>query len=178
MNHKIAYEELLFTPLEHAHDLSTFQCKDIRLDKFLKQNALENQNELISVTRLALWRDRIVGFFSLINDSISTDLINKEDGMMGYRYDFYPALKIARLATDADYEGHGIGTAMLKEVVATAFTITQYSGCRILTVDAKEGIEGFYEKFGFVLAGDEPEDSEDTVLLYRDLKGDWVEDYK
>jgi len=171
-----AYEELLFTPLEQAHDLSAFRCNDGRLDRFLKQSALESQNELISATRLALWHGRIVGFFSLINDSISSDLINEGDGLRGYRYDFYPALKIARLATDANYEGHGIGTAMLKEVVATALTITQYSGCRILTVDAKEGVEGFYESFGFVLANDEPEEGDDTVLLYKDLKGTLVEE--
>lgn len=58
-------------------------------------------------------------------------------------------MKIARLATSQKYEGRGIGENMLKVVIKLALNISEISGCRILTVDAKPKAVGFYKKYGF-----------------------------
>lgn len=176
MSKKISYDELFFTRLKKEHDVSTFRCNEERLAEFLIAFALNNQDDRISATRLVYWQNTLAGFFTLINDSISTSLINDGDGVKGYRYDFYPALKIARMATHSAYEKRGIGKSMLLEVIATAINISQYAGCRIITVDAKEDAVGFYESFGFVIANNEKDEDDDTILLYKDIKGTLVEE--
>jgi Predicted acetyltransferase len=90
-----------------------------------------------------------------------------EDGESDYPYSHYPALKIARLAVHREWEGRGIGTAMLVESVITAFIISKYGGCRVITVDAKKKAVGFYERYGFKKAKTSKET--DAVTMYLDL---------
>jgi GNAT superfamily N-acetyltransferase len=78
-----------------------------------------------------------------------------------------PALKIARLATHQEYEGRGIGRAMLLKTVAIAMRISCCVGCRMITVDAKPDAVGFYLKYGFQKALTKKK--KDTAPLYRDF---------
>lgn len=48
----ISFDELQFVLLSVDHDLSGFHSSEPELDEFLKEDALVNQNNLISVTRL------------------------------------------------------------------------------------------------------------------------------
>jgi hypothetical protein len=54
---------------------------------------------------------------------------------------------------------------MLREVLALTIMISEYVGCRIITVDAKPGSVGFYEKFGFKRAMSK---RSDLVPMYMD----------
>ena len=77
-----------------------------------------------------------------------------DDGKRGYPYGKYPALKIARLAVQHDYQRKKIGSCILDEVMTIIIRLSDYVGCRILTVDAKNnpGSIHFYEKYGFHIA--------------------------
>ena len=90
-----------------------------------------------------------MGYFTLVNDCIDKKELRRKDGIKHYRYTSYPSLKIARLATNMDYEGRDIGTHMLSMVYIAYMRISDYSGCRFITVDAKVESQGFYVKFGF-----------------------------
>jgi predicted GNAT family N-acyltransferase len=147
--------------------LADFQSADDDLNDFLKDDALNNQKLMLSVTMLVYLNNTMISYFSLTNDSIRKKLVHPEDGESDYPYSHYPALKIARLAVHREWEGQGAGTAMLVESVATAFIITKYAGCRIITVDAKKESRGFYEKYGFKKANIDKET--DTVTMYLDL---------
>jgi hypothetical protein len=57
---------------------------------------------------------------------------------------------------------------MLREVLALTIMISGYVGCRIITVDAKPGSVGFYEKFGFKRAMSKRSDPVPTVPMYMD----------
>ena len=48
----IPFEDLEFVLLNADHDLSGFHSSEPELNEFLKEDALVNQNNLISVTRL------------------------------------------------------------------------------------------------------------------------------
>jgi predicted GNAT family N-acyltransferase len=164
---KITNNNLVFTALTDSDDLSHFICSDDDLNEFLKIDALPNQKTLLSVTRLAYREKKLIAYFSLTNDSIRKKHIQPDDGEPDYPYSHYPALKIARLAVHQEHEGKGIGTAMLVECVATAFIIAEYSGCRIITVDAKENSTGFYERYGFKKVN--METGFETITMYVDL---------
>lgn len=164
---KIPHSELSFIYLTESADIASFQCNDIDLNGYLKEDAMENQKSRLSVTRLVYWQGNIVGYFTLINDCIQKKWIDTLDGEEGYPYPSYPALKIARLATHNDYERRGIGSAMLLEIIIIALNISDYVGCRILTVDAKMGSLIFYKKYGFKLAN--AKITGDTIPLYLDF---------
>jgi GNAT superfamily N-acetyltransferase len=159
-----------FDLIKEWDDISSFNCRDEDLNDFLRTDALKNQQSRLSITWLVRWNGNLVGFCTLINDSIKTRWINPGDGEHGYRYLHYPALKIARLATRQDFERRGIGTAMLDYATAVAIKLSdEISGCRILTVDSKNDSIEFYQSFGFKLANTET--IGDTVPLYKDIYG-------
>ena len=140
---------------------------NLNLMNFLKDDALVNQNNLISVTRLVFWKGDLVGYFTLINDSIEVRAVEECDREESYHFRKYPALKIARLATHSDYERFGIGRSMLRKIFTISITLSHYVGCRIITVDSKYSAVDFYKKFAFKQAIRTPGE---TVPLYLDLK--------
>ena len=87
------------------------------LMNFSKDDALDNQNNLIFVTRLVFRKGNLVGYFTLINDSIEVRTVEECDREESYHFRKYPALKIARLATHSDYERFGVGRSMLAEAL-------------------------------------------------------------
>jgi len=163
----IPFENLSFVLLNSTHDLSGFHSSEPELDEFLKEDALVNQGNLISVTRLVLLDGNIVGYFTLINDSIEVRSVEECDREESYHFRKYPALKIARLATHSDFERYGVGRSMLRKIFTISITLSRYVGCRIITVDSKHSAVDFYKKFAFKPAMRTPGE---TVPLYLDLK--------
>ncbi len=144
-----------------------FQCADNELNSFLKDDALDNQISMLSVTYLVYLNDTLTSYFSLVNYAMRKKLIRPEDGESGYDYSHYPALKIARLAVQEEFERQGIGTAMLVKSISIAHIVSKIVGCRIVTVDAKKTSIGFYERYGFKKAIT-PQEA-DTITMYLDL---------
>ncbi len=176
MNAKIPLDTLSFSLLNEDLDVSSFRCREQDLTEFLIEDALENQTARLSVTRTVSVEGEIAGFFTLTNDCIIRRGINDGDGEEWYPYPHYPALKIARLATHLDYEGRGIGRAMLVKTVAIAMRLSGYVGCRMITVDAKPDSEGFYLKYGFQRALTNRRKG--TIPLYRDFYRSCLEEEK
>ena len=100
-------------------------------------------------TRLVYYQSILVGYFTLVNDSIFADAITSEDGDGRFVARRYPAIKIAKLATHDEYAGRGIGTNMVTKAISIVVKLSRYTGCRIVTVDSKPGRESFYSQFGF-----------------------------
>ncbi|HDS63003.1 MAG TPA: N-acetyltransferase, partial [Methanofollis liminatans] len=124
MNTKIPFDNLSFSLLNEDTDVSSFQSGEPDLTEFLIEDALDNQAARLSVTRIVSYGGHIVGFFTLTNDCIIRKGISDEDGEGWYPYPHYPALKIARLATHQEYEGQGIGRAMLLKTVAIVMRLS------------------------------------------------------
>ena len=66
-----------------------------------------------------------------------------------------PAHKIGRMAVLSDWRGHGVGTALLRELVSRART----QGWPAVGLAAQVSAIGFYERAGFVAQGEEFEDA-------------------
>jgi predicted GNAT family N-acyltransferase len=164
---KITNDNLVFRTISGKDEIAKFRSADNDLNDFLKDDALNNQTSMLSVTRLVYQNNVMVSYFSLANDSIQKKLIHPEDGESDYEYSHYPALKIARLAVHEEYEGQGTGTWMLVKSISIAFIIAKYAGCRIITVDAKREAARFYEKYGFKKANTDKDT--DTIPMYLDL---------
>jgi len=170
----IGINELRFLVLSADHQslLSTFKCKNEELRGFLIENALASQRDKTASTRLVFHEGNLVGYFTLVTDVIKKREINDGDGEPAFRYATYPALKIARLATNQDYENRQIGRNMLIKIYTIWIEFSRYVGCRIITVDAKPEAVGFYEKFSFQKAIIQRKklQGRDTIPLYIDIR--------
>jgi ribosomal protein S18 acetylase RimI-like enzyme len=139
----------------NAHDVSTFDCGDSDLNDFLQNDASDYQSEHLSFTSVVFYEKELVGYITLLTDSIvlktpeKKKLVDFHSSVMQW-----PALKIGRLAVaTARQKECGIGKALLQYAVALAIRIGLESGigCRFLTVDAYPVSIGFYERHGFVV---------------------------
>ncbi len=80
-----------------------------------------------------------------------------------------PALLIGRLAVDQDFAGLGVGTAMVRHLLATAVELNVSAACKAVVVTAlHERARGWWRQFGFDPFDDES--SLDCFLLTADIQ--------
>lgn len=107
--HKINAFELVTHSLSKRIDVSSFHCTNEDLNDFLKNDALWNQEQLINKTYVCYYQNHLVGYFTLTTDTIQVKSIDHSDCVDDFPYSRYPALKLARLATDEKFQGMGVG---------------------------------------------------------------------
>ena len=166
MHPRFSDNELRIVSYTERHDASRFDSTVKELNDFLKEDALKNQQGLISKTYLCCHSNQLVGYVTL-----TTDIIRKKDVWSGDRieapYNEYPAIKIARLATDKKYEKRGVGTFLLLTAIGMAADMSKKVGCRFITVDSKRHSIGFYKKHGFKLV--KRRETRDHPTMYLDI---------
>lgn len=145
----IAEENLQILPLTDSSHLETFSSTNEDLNDFLRNEAFRSQENLLSRTSLCFCRGGLIGFLTLVTDTIEVKLVDEDDGVDDYPYQRYPAIKIARLAVDKRYERRGVGRFLLLAAVGKVYQISKDIGCRYITLDSKRESMGFYERFGF-----------------------------
>ncbi|MCZ0860160.1 GNAT family N-acetyltransferase [Methanocorpusculum sp. MG] len=164
---QIDLSRLTVKPLHAGIDRTHFCCSEQYLNDYFKEDALKDHEYLYSITKVMEHEGHIVGFFTLVTDTINPNSVETSVGKK-YEYTKLPAVKIARLATDTQYLGKGIGTAMMIWIFRIVADLTSDVGCRVITVDAKRDAVGFYQKFAFHPVQSKKET--DTVPMYLDIK--------
>ena len=160
-------DEPQIVPLTGRYELNSFCSTNEDLNDFLVNDALKDQEELISRTYLCYLKNSIAGYFSIVSDTIEVQAINENDGIDGYPYRKYPSVKIARLAVDKGFERKGIGRFLVLAGIGLAMSVTEIIGCRYLTVDSKPESMNFYEKLGFMVV--EKYRRSDFPKMYLDM---------
>jgi GNAT superfamily N-acetyltransferase len=170
------YAKLRFHRIEPETRLDSFHSTDDDLNAFLNEEAKDYQDELLSVTYLVCYEEQIVAYFSLLNDVIrledtekrTRNRINRKIPFSKQR-NHYAAAKIGRLAVDYRYARQGIGEFILNNICMMLLNDHKL-GCRFLTVDALSSATGFYESKGGFRFFTEQDATDDTRLMYFDLK--------
>lgn len=162
--------------LDQGHMVHSFDCDDIDLNDFLRNDSLKQQEQLFGVTYLLQDQQRTAAFFTLINDKIkleegqSRNYWNTQIGKnipYNKRRKDYPAVKLGRLGVQKELKNMGIGTMILR-YLKNWFVTNSKTGCRFLTVDAYTQSISFYQKNGFKYLTDKDQEK-NTRLLYFDL---------
>ncbi len=153
--------------LDSNVDIGSFQCSEPKLTEYLIADALRDQQYFYSTTNLVYYTDILVGYFTLITDSMNSNRVDKEI-VLKYEYSKVPSVKIARLAVDSRFTGCGIGSTMMSLIFSMILDMLETIGCRLITVDSKQNAKSFYEKFGFKLVISK-QDIE-TIPMYLDVK--------
>jgi GNAT superfamily N-acetyltransferase len=136
-------------PLTDEHDLSPFECGEPSLNEWLKRRALTNQTRRASRTYVVATNRRVVGYYSLASGALA---LNAAPGPVRRNMpDPIPMVLLGRLAIDREWQGKGLGTALLQDAVVRTRTASDILGIRGILVHAiSEDAKAFYERHGFL----------------------------
>ena len=70
MNIKYIKDNYYFETLTEKHDTSNFKTSNTDLNEFLINDALYKQKNKFNVTKLVICDDEIIGYFSLLTDTL------------------------------------------------------------------------------------------------------------
>lgn len=184
-------EKYYFETLTSEHNLSDFDCGDEELNKFLKDDALNQQNAKLNVTKLVMCEGRIIGYASLLTDKIILKRIKDEKLRITLKGKLnlnskekeISAVMIGRFAIDKKYTNKGLGSHILRNILKNLKEISENRiGFRFIVIEGyasafnfyvlKNGFEylekdeKFVEKINFI----SKRDPKKLFYLYLDLK--------
>ncbi len=144
-------EDIKFSVLCEDHNCCDFDCGIVDLNEFLVEDALPNQYINMSVTKIAHIDTKIIGYYSVLTDTLKKQNIQPGDHISEAAYSQYPAIKIGRLAVQKDMQQLGYGRYILRHAIAYSTLLSEFVGCRFITVDSKNTEQAlkFYTKNGF-----------------------------
>ena len=134
-----------FETLTEKHDLSNFECGSDDLNDFVKNDALIQQQDKINITKLITCDDEIIGFVSLLTDTIPLKNIRDENIEKVPKKKPLPAIKIGRFAIDKKYTNNGLGSHILRNVINSIRELSENDvGLRFIVVEGYASAYNFY----------------------------------
>lgn len=142
-------------PLVDGHETAAFSSGVESLDAWLKRRALKNQTSGASRTFVACQGQRVVMYYALASSVIAVD---EAPGRFRRNMpDPIPAVVLARLAVDKNFQGRGFGRALVRDAACRVIHAAESIGIRGMITHAVS-IEAmkFYQKVGFEPAVSDP----------------------
>jgi len=145
-------------PLTGSHDRQGFDCGRQELNNWLWQVARQHQAKGLSKTFVATREeapDYICGYYALT----LAELENRHlpDAWRKNLPRRIPGVRLGRLAVDKLHQGKGLGELLLVSALTRAQRVYTEAGGIGLFVDAiDEQAAGYYRRFGFIAAPDNP----------------------
>lgn len=142
-------------PQAPDHELEAFVSGMGPLDDWLKRRARANGVAGASRTFVLCEVQRVIGYYSLAAGSVlhETATRNVKRNMP----DPMPVALLGRLAVDRNYQGKGLGHALLRDAVLRVLGAADKIGVRAILVHAiSEEAKTFYESCGFRSSPIEP----------------------
>lgn len=185
MNSNHIKENYTFEKLSKEYNLNEFDCGDDDLNDFLKNDATIQQNNYLNITKLIIYNNKVIGFFSLLTDTIELkNLVPNQKNLYKKEipYRKIPSLKIGRLALSKEYINKGIGSHVFINIILNIIKISQeYAGLRFITVDGYVKSYNFYLKHNFTHLKRHEKDIKNieqlkiknptkTINMYQDIK--------
>lgn len=136
-------------PLADHHNLVGFDSGVASLDEWLRRRARANQAAGASRTFVICDGDDVAGYYALSSGSIST---SEASGRMRRNMpEPIPVVVLGRLAISKDYQGQGIGRALVRDAAKRVIAAGDEIGIRGIVVHAiSEEAKAFYLALGFL----------------------------
>jgi GNAT superfamily N-acetyltransferase len=139
-------------PLADRHNVSRFSTGGhLSLDLWLRERAhrIEGLSARTYVVCAVEEPDRVVGFFSISAAMEQRNALPSAKTRRGMP-EQVPLLLIGRLAVDAQWQGRGLGSALLADALRRCLAASQIAGVRGVVAHAiDETAAAFYERHGF-----------------------------
>lgn len=143
-------QRLVVTPLRREHDRAAFSCGVDALDRYLKQQALQDKKKRVATPFVAVEEGstEIEGFYTLSMTSIDLGELPEAEARKLPKYPRIPTVLLGRLAVSSKAKGKGLGRFLLMDALARSL-VNEIAWVAVI-VDAKdEAARDFYEHYGF-----------------------------
>ena len=152
--------------LTSEYDVSAFDCGVPELDDWLKRRALQNDASRASRTFVVIANRRVVGYYAL-----ATGAVSHAEATGRVRRNMpepIPVMVLGRLAVDREYQGTGLGVALLKDALLRTLHAAEIAGIRAVLLHASsEEAKRFYLHHGFA---ESPVDPMTMMVTLADLE--------
>jgi GNAT superfamily N-acetyltransferase len=133
--------------LTPEHDVSQFDSGEPALDDWLRRRALANEDSGASRTYVVCIGSRVVGYYALATGAVAHSAVT---GKIRRNMPPIPVMVLGRLAIDQNFQGRGLGVALLRDAVLRTLQAADIAGIRAILVHAiSEDAKKFYERCGF-----------------------------
>ena len=136
--------------LTATHETQQFCSGEETLDNWLRERAFANMEALASRTYVICPTNsqQVIGYYAICMGQIfSTEVMGSMRRNMPRQI---PAVILGRLAIDKQWQGKGLGGALLQDVVQRSIRAAQEVSARLLIVHAlSPAAEMFYLRYGF-----------------------------
>ncbi|PDT08543.1 GNAT family N-acetyltransferase [Rhizobium sp. M1] len=155
--------------LGEAHDLRLFDSGHDSLDEWLRRRARANQVSGASRTYVVCEDERVVGYYCLSSGALA--VAEAPGSIRRNMPDPVPMAVLGRLAIDRNWQGKGIGAALLQDAVLRTGQAAHIMGIRGLLVHAiSDEAKAFYEHYGFTATPTNPMTLVLSLKSREDLK--------
>ena len=135
-------------PLQAYHQLDAFDCGSDALNLWLQRRALNNQRAGVSRTSVVCRDDCVIAYDSLAAGAIV--LAEVPASLQRNMPNPLPVVMLGRLAVDRNYQGLGLGRALVAHAIRLSLQAQQLVGARALLVHAiDDQAAAFYRRMGF-----------------------------
>jgi GNAT superfamily N-acetyltransferase len=144
-------------PLGEGHDRRSFRCGVEPLERYFHEHLGQDIRRRVTACFVAkeISSGRVAGYYTLTAGGILLGDLPAKLARRLPRYPTVPVARLGRLAVALDFQGQGLGGALLWNSLerAARSEVAVYA----LVVDAKdEQAERFYQHHGFVLLAGRP----------------------
>ncbi len=143
-------------PLDSTHNRNAFDSGSAPLNRYLREQVTQDVRRRVTACFVALnAAHQIAGYYTLASASVLLSDLPAAIAKRLPRYPTVPAVRMGRLAIDQNFQGQGLGGALLADALqrAAQAEIAAYA----LLVDAKDThAAAFYQHHGLLALPDTP----------------------
>ena len=143
-------------PLDSTHNRNAFDSGSAPLNRYLREQVTQDVRRRVRACFVALHAaHKIAGYYTLAPASVLLSDLPAATAKKLPRYPTVPAVRMGRLAIDQNFQGQGLGGALLADALqrAARAEIAAYA----LLVDAKDThAAAFYQHHGLLALPDAP----------------------
>jgi ribosomal protein S18 acetylase RimI-like enzyme len=137
-------------PFDATYARSAFRCGTEQLDNYLREQVSQDIRRRVAACFVALTdSQRIAGYYTIASSSLPLVDLPADMAKKLPRYPTVPAVRLGRLAVDLEFQGQGLGGALLADALDRA--ARSEIAAHALVVDATNEMAAvFYRHHGFI----------------------------
>lgn len=143
---------MLIEPISKSHDRKRFDCGDEEVTRFLREQALQDQEKDLSRTMVLVDEQvdptRVIGYHTLLMAQVKQEVIPGDRPRIKRPI---PVILLGQLGIDEEFQARGYGELMLMDAQARVDEVSLKTGVRALMLDARsEDLARWYERYDFI----------------------------